>query len=489
VAAGGLPRQLRGGGLFEVVYEDCVGSRPVRVRAWSDLVLFEGAGYSGPDRWGYACVVSLAGPDSAVKALSAAVCERRRICAFRGSGMYLRRLLLVSRSHGAWRVFSSRVGDAAHALCVHESCFSWMQDWRGRYRVLVVWDGDLEGALWAFLRDESPVPLLREWVPGIAEEARSRGWLERLDSWGRGGVSAWLVRDGLLSGLGELVSRGLRQGTFAFPGGSGPASPALSDLRGLDDYLKMYGPALGREVVRAYRPLYDPASEEPDRRVWGLLRRPYRAQADAAEGLVRLLRERRSGLVVGECGVGKTLVSAAVPWLLWGGRPYRVLVMCPGHLVRKWKREVEETVPGARVVVLSGWRDVLALRGVSGRPACPEYYVLARDTAKLGFYWKPAALWREGTAKGKRRGWYCPDCGGLLVDKDGVPFPKGEFSERRKRNLKCPRCGASLWQADGSRVRKVAPAELVKRYLARRRFFDFFVGDEIHEGAPRGAVG
>jgi len=476
--------------LFGVVYEDYVGSRPVQVRAWSDLVLYEDIGSAGGrDRWGYAFLVSLAGPDSAVKALSAALCECRRISAFQGSGADLRRLLLHSRSRGAWRVFSSRVGDVAHAVCVHESCFSWMEDWRGRYRVLVAWDDDLEGALWAFLRAESPVPVLREWVPEIARLARSRGWLQRLDSWGRDGVSAWLMYDNLPSALGKLVSREVQRGSFAFPGGSGPASPTLSGLKGLDEYLKMYGPALGRQVVRAYRPLYDPASEEPDRRVWGLLRRPYRAQADAVEGLVRLLRERRSGLVVGECGVGKTLVAAAVPYLLWEGRPYRVLVMCPNHLVRKWKREVEETVPGAQVVVLSGWRDVLALRDVSGRPSCPEYYVLARDTAKLGFFWKPAALWREGTAKGKRKGWHCPDCGDLLVDKDGVPFPKGEFSERRKRNLKCARCGALLWQADASRVRKVAPAELVKRYLARRRFFDFFVMDEVHEGAPRGAVG
>ncbi|MEW5934491.1 MAG: DEAD/DEAH box helicase, partial [Bacillota bacterium] len=227
-------------------------------------------------------------------------------------------------------------------------------------------------------------------------------------------------------------------------------------------------------VVEAFRPRYDPAREKPDSRFFQLARRPYPAQADAGEGLVRVLRERRSATVVGECGVGKTLLAAAVPWVLKQGRPYRVLVMCPNHLVRKWKREVEETVPGARARILSGWREVLALRDLPRRASCPEYYILARDTAKLGFFWKPGAVWRRGQ-------WWCPDCGKLLVDKDGVPFASDEFEERRKRNLKCPRCGASLWQADNSKVRKVAPADVIKKYVKRRKLFQFMVGDEVHE--------
>ena len=30
----------------------------------------------------------------------------------------------------------------------------------------------------------------------------------------------------------------------------------------------------------------------------------------------------------------------------------RVLVICPPHLVPKWKREVEQTVPGVRAAIL-----------------------------------------------------------------------------------------------------------------------------------------
>ena len=40
----------------------------------------------------------------------------------------------------------------------------------------------------------------------------------------------------------------------------------------------------------------------------------------------------------------------------------RVLVICPPHLVRKWKREVEETVPLARAVIVTSITELERLR-------------------------------------------------------------------------------------------------------------------------------
>lgn len=56
-------------------------------------------------------------------------------------------------------------------------------------------------------------------------------------------------------------------------------------------------------------------------------------------------------------GSGKSPIGASVPYVFPNGsRPLRTLIMCPGHLVGKWKREVEETIPGVKACIL---REVL----------------------------------------------------------------------------------------------------------------------------------
>ena len=67
---------------------------------------------------------------------------------------------------------------------------------------------------------------------------------------------------------------------------------------------------------------------------YGLL--PAQKHATAALGLH--LRSHRDALLVGEMSTGKTTVGTAVAALL---NARRTLVLCPPHLVAKWKREVE----------------------------------------------------------------------------------------------------------------------------------------------------
>jgi hypothetical protein len=48
-------------------------------------------------------------------------------------------------------------------------------------------------------------------------------------------------------------------------------------------------------------------------------------------------------------------------------RVYRALVVCPGQLTEKWKREIEGTVPNARVTIIEDYRDLLPLVARSRR--------------------------------------------------------------------------------------------------------------------------
>ncbi len=140
-------------------------------------------------------------------------------------------------------------------------------------------------------------------------------------------------------------------------------------------------------------------------------------------------------MCIGEMGVGKTLIGAAVPYIMQNGHPPRVLVMCPGHLTRKWAREVRETVPGEEARIITSLSGVLAID-----PNEPQrglhYYVVSKERAKLSYAWRPAFNLRRGTP-------VCPDCGSTVVDRDGVQMSPEDLKHRKYRCGACggPHCG------------------------------------------------
>src|SRR5581483_12520194 len=142
----------------------------------------------------------------------------------------------------------------------------------------------------------------------------------------------------------------LRQGHLSINGRpSRPeASAGIEDAQSLDEFMRAYGPMLGRQAERSLQPLQVPARDllpRPD-----LLREPFEAQSQVIEAARKALRRQKSLLLVGEMGTGKTLMGMAAAHAHAAGRPYRALVFCPGQLVHKWEREIRETVLGAEVV-------------------------------------------------------------------------------------------------------------------------------------------
>ena len=131
----------------------------------------------------------------------------------------------------------------------------------------------------------------------------------------------------------------------------------------------------------------------------------------------------------------------------------RILVLCPPHLTRKWKREVEETVPKARAAIVASITDLERLRLSVG--SGPLFAIMSRERAKLSYRWQPVAEWRWATVEGRLvrdeetgqpfRIPCCPVCTEQIVDKDGLPLTTEELG-RKKRS--CSHCGSALWQAD-----------------------------------------
>ena len=254
----------------------------------------------------------------------------------------------------------------------------------------------------------------------------------------------------------------------------------------LSGFIDQFKEAIAKRVVESYPPLYRP-SETPVN-LPRLLRTPMGGQADAIRGTALSLQAHRGTTVVGEMGTGKTFIGAAAAHAA-GFR--RILILCPPHLTRKWKREVEDTVPGVRAAIVTSITDLERLR-LSVGPA-PLFAIMSRERAKLSYRWKPAVIQRWAAAGGKlvrdeQTGEpfqvpCCPRCYAQVVDKDGVPLTNEELSRKRRD---CDLCRSALWQADGSGPKRYPLADYVKHRM--KGFFDLLIGDEIHEYKGRGSA-
>ena len=254
----------------------------------------------------------------------------------------------------------------------------------------------------------------------------------------------------------------------------------------LSGFIDTFKESIARRVVESYPPLYRPS--ETLVTLPRLLRKPMGGQEDAIKGTALSLQAHRGTTVVGEMGTGKTFIGAAAAHAA-GFR--RVLILCPPHLTRKWKREVEDTVPGARAAIVASITDLERLR-LSVGPA-PLFAIMSRERAKLSYRWQPAVIQRWAAAGGRlvrdeQTGEpfqvpCCPTCHAQVVDKDGVPLTNEVLSRKRRD---CDLCGSGLWQADGTGPRRYPLADYVKNRM--RGFFDLMVADEVHECAPRNAA-
>ena len=175
------------------------------------------------------------------------------------------------------------------------------------------------------------------------------------------------------------------------------------------------------------------------------------------------------------------------------------LVLSPPHLVYKWRREIQETVAGAKVWVLNGpdtLVKLIKLREQLGVPARgQEFFVLGRVRMRMGFHWKPVFNVRR-TRHGEVG--TCPDCGQVITNLDGEPINPVELEAEDYRR-RCSHCAAPLWTLMRPRslsasdqstavfkaLQRIPTIGEVTAQKLMRKFGDSFLasmlGDNIHE--------
>lgn len=274
----------------------------------------------------------------------------------------------------------------------------------------------------------------------------------------------------------------------------------------IDTYLRAYSPELGQRIIEQFPPLHAP-HDALSPRIRDLLGRPYPAQSTVLMGIVKAWREGPDNAVIlGEMGTGKTLISLGALHVHSEGRPYTALAMVPPHLVNKWAREALKTIPRVRVFLIDGMRDDtskspngihevrlrrddivrdglattvsdLRLRKTHrtardrwlSRVNQPSIFVVGRETAKLGPYWRHA--YNIAKSGGNRDRVVDPDTGLPVLSADGERLTRDDFDDFKRSekwqscsNHPCRERHSALWQVAPDRVRRVAPVDFIGRY-------------------------
>jgi SNF2 family DNA or RNA helicase len=238
-----------------------------------------------------------------------------------------------------------------------------------------------------------------------------------------------------------------------------------ANVLALSDFVADFGDDLLQAVSRLHPPVYDGIhTADRDAVMNGLLRLPFDAQRDVVQAVCRLLIEadQLAAVINAEMGTGKSMMSIAVAAVLQQADGYgRVLVLSPPHLVYKWRREILETVPGAKVTVLNGpstLGQLLKLRATEqegGSTNAREFFVLGRVRMRMGFHWIPSFTTRKVLHRAEWDGLgdkpaatihalvACPQCGAILTDGDDNPVAVEVFPSDTR--MRCKHCKSALW--------------------------------------------
>ena len=317
-------------------------------------------------------------------------------------------------------------------------------------------EGDTD-SLYAELDKKTAIPLIPEFKDYILEECFKKGILVQLEV-----LSASVHFDAYMlevqndeKEIEEIVNRGLKTGRIAIPGavkGSG-----FNNIKTVSQYLNKYGITIANRIRESFNPLFDPASEyicDGLKRINGNLKKNvgytlYPAQLAVAEALKRRLDKAKVGVVVAECGSGKTKIGASALAAHQNGKKSFNVVLCPSHVTKKWVREIEETLPNTKACVVYNLADIDRVCKEHKEGNTSTYIILSKERARDGFMWQPAVIYSK-----VKKAYLCPHCGSIIKMEpkdDGVGYKVHAdqffFKKQNAQNHKCEHCGELLWSA------------------------------------------
>ena len=266
-----------------------------------------------------------------------------------------------------------------------------------------------------------------------------------------------------------IVNKGLRSGAISIPGAK--QNTELESIKNVSQYLNKYGISIANRIRNTFNPLFDPATEkicDRIKRINGYLKKNvgyslYPAQLAVAESLKRRLDKAKVGMVVAECGSGKTKIGSVGLAAHQNGRKCFNVVLCPSHVTKKWVREIEETLPDTKAEVVYSLADIDRVHDEYINGDKTIYAILSKERARDGYMRRPAAVYSKS-----KKGYICPSCGAILkmpADDDSGMMVRADqffFKKENGKNHVCEECKEPLWTAINPKDQKLSHNKWIK---------------------------
>lgn len=204
------------------------------------------------------------------------------------------------------------------------------------------------------------------------------------------------------------------------------------------------------------------------------------AQANIAAALAHAFTYATNAICAAEMSTGKSCMGGAVSALV---KSTRTLILCPPHLVGKWKIELQTLMPGVTACILRSITDINEFAKIQPSGPWPLYGILSREKAKLGYAKRVAMIPKIRRKHNEDYITYvCPQCHAPIRNEDGIPLTPRTL----KADDHCRACGSVLWTFDPDGPRRIALAD----YIGDQHptLFDLLIADESQENKARASA-
>ena len=284
----------------------------------------------------------------------------------------------------------------------------------------------LQDALFDKLYKLSPAPILKEWMEHLIRIFVSNGNLRLLETNSHDSAAHPMfayVFQIEVNTLISYVSEALRNREILI-GDNTETSSLMQNVSGLDSYLNGFSETLATRIQTAFRPRFIPGTDTYsealndacDYAAYHGHMNLYPAQKSVCQAVSIALKKKKAAFIIGEMGSGKTALSiTTVTTHSNNKRGQTIFVMCPGHIVEKWKSEIERLAPLSDVMIVEDFSDLLKAEKLIKDKSRKRniWIVISKEAAKFGYEERPAAVWNRSKVSrwNQDAAYTCPHCG------------------------------------------------------------------------------
>ncbi len=265
------------------------------------------------------------------------------------------------------------------------------------------------------LYDNSPAPILMDWMQYITSELQRRGHLSELrmikqDEEALNAFKLQVPFDILFL----IIKNGLSSGRISV-NGSNLSSSRINEVTGLDSYLNSFTEILTDKIQASFSPKFRPGIDKYSSKLNTFADYAkykgielYDAQKGVIQAASNNLDKNNISLIVSEMGSGKSIMSVATTYVNSKKNGLTNIIICPGHLVYKWKSEIDAYSPMSEAIVVKDFNHFISLESHIKNPKRRRslFLIMSKETAKFSYEERPSVVWSK-----KRKCYVCPECG------------------------------------------------------------------------------